>query len=64
MEVPRLGVELELELPAYTTATTTQDLSQPYTAAPRKAGSFTHWVGPGIKPLSSWILDGFVTAEP
>jgi len=27
MEVPRLGVELELQLPAYTTATATQDLS-------------------------------------
>ena len=26
MEVPRLGVELKLELPAYTTATATQDL--------------------------------------
>jgi len=26
MEVPRLGVELELEPPAYTTATTTPDL--------------------------------------
>ena len=25
MEVPRLGVELELELPAYTTATAMQD---------------------------------------
>ena len=27
MEVPRLGIELELQLPAYTTATATQDLS-------------------------------------
>ena len=27
MEVPRPGVELELQLPAYTTATTTQDPS-------------------------------------
>jgi len=27
MEVPRLGVELELQLPAYTTATAMQDLS-------------------------------------
>ena len=27
MEVPRLGVKSELQLPAYTTATTTQDLS-------------------------------------
>ena len=28
----------------------------------RHAGSLTHWAGPGIKPLSSWIL--VVTAEP
>ena len=28
MEVLRLGVEMELQLPAYTTATETQDLSQ------------------------------------
>ena len=28
MEVHRLEIELELELPAYTTATATQDLSQ------------------------------------
>ena len=27
MEVPRLGVTLELQLPAYTTATATSDLS-------------------------------------
>ena len=27
MEVPRLGAESELQLPAYTTATATQDLS-------------------------------------
>ena len=27
MEVPRLGVELELQLPAYTTATATRNLS-------------------------------------
>ena len=28
MEVPRLGVQLELQLPVYTTATVTQDLSR------------------------------------
>ena len=27
LEIPRLGVELELQLPAYTTATVTPDLS-------------------------------------
>ena len=37
-----------------------------YTTARSKAGSLTHWTRPGIKPAStsSWILVGFVTAEP
>ena len=30
MEVPRLGIELELQLPTYTTATATLDLSHIY----------------------------------
>ena len=30
MEVPRLGVELELQLPSYTTATATRDPNQVY----------------------------------
>ena len=25
------------------------------------AGSLTHWARPGIKPISSWILAGFIT---
>ena len=28
------------------------------------AGSLTHWARPGIKPVSSWILARFVSAEP
>ena len=28
------------------------------------AGSWTHWVRPGIEPATSWILVGFVTTEP
>ena len=51
MEVPRLGVQLELQLPAYT-------------KAHGNIRSLTHWMGPGIKPTSSWILVRFVTAEP
>ena len=44
MEVPRLGVESELQLPAYTTATATPDpsLSVTYTAAHGNARSLTH----------------------
>ena len=44
MEVPRQGVESELQLPAYTTATATPDpsASATYTTAHGNAGSFTH----------------------
>ena len=43
VEVPRLGVELELQLPACTTATATLDLNfAPYTTAYSNVGSLTH----------------------
>ena len=44
MEVPRIGVELELQLPAYTTATAMRDLttSSIYTTAHSKVGSLTY----------------------
>ena len=58
MEVPRLGVESELWLLAYTTATAT------YTTAHDNAGSLTHWARPEINPVSSWMLVRFVSAEP
>ena len=51
MEVPRLGVKLELQQPTYTTAHS-------------NTGSLTHWARPGIKPTFLWILFGFVSAEP
>ena len=35
-----------------------------YTIAHSNARSLTHWTRPGIKTTSSWILFGFVTAEP
>ena len=67
VEVPRLEAESELQLPAYTTATAAQDLSHAsatYTTARSSAGSLTYWVRPGIEPASSWILVGFISAEP
>ena len=66
MEVPRLRVESELQLPAYTTATATQiwAASVTYTTAQGNAGSLTHWVRPGIKPATSWFLVRFVFAVP
>ena len=45
MEVPRLGVPLKLQPPAYTTATATADPSgfcATYTTAHRNAGFLTH----------------------
>ena len=44
MEVPKLRVQLELQLPAYTTVTATQDpcLSATYTAAHGNAISLDH----------------------
>ena len=38
MEVPRLGVELELQLPAYTSATALRAASATYTTAHGNAG--------------------------
>ena len=51
VELPRLGVKSELQLPAYTTAHS-------------NARSLTRWARPGIIPATSWFLGGFVSAEP
>ena len=66
MEVPRLGVDLELQLPANTTATAMQiwARSAAYTTAQSKAGPLTHGAGLGIEPASSWILVRFISTEP
>ena len=62
MEIPRLGAELELRLPAYATATATLhpscvcDLTIPH----GNTGSLTHWARPGIELAYSWILVRFV----
>ena len=63
MEVPRLGVKLELQLPSYTRATAIPHPSLPvaYATAPGNVESLTHRGRPGIKPTSSWILVRFVT---
>ena len=44
MEVPRLGVKLELQLLAYDTAHS-------------NARSLTHWARPGIEPGTSWLVN-------
>ena len=64
MEVPRLGVKLELRLPAYTTATATWDLSHVCDLhhSHSSAGSLTHWLRPGIEPTTSWFQVRFISA--
>ena len=41
-----------------------QAMSATYTTAHSNAGSFTHWVRPGIEPASPWILVRYVSAAP
>ena len=68
MGVPRLGVKLELQLPAYHHSQTQQSriqaTSATYIIAHSNAGSPTQGARPGIEPASSRILVGFVSAEP
>ena len=59
-EVPKQGIELELQLPAYDTATAraTPHLSctVTYASVCSNAGSLTHCARPGIEPASSPTL--------
>ena len=66
MEVPSLGVKSEMQLLAYPTAQQCQiqAASATYTTVCGNAASQTHWARLGVKPASSWILVGFVTAVP
>ena len=68
MEVPRLGFESELQLPAYTTATAMPDLSRVcdlhHSSQQRKVHKPLRGVGVEIEIASSWILVRFVTDEP
>ena len=63
MEVPRLGVESELQLPATATATATWDPSHVYDL---HRSSWQHQIlkRSGIEPATSWILVQFITTEP
>ena len=63
MEVPRLGVQLELQLPVYTIATATPD---PSCICDLYHSLLQHWilnpwVGLGMESASSWILVRFIT---
>ena len=66
MEVPRLEVQSELQLPIYTTATARQDPSQ---VCDLHHNSQQCWIlkpmsKARIKPESLCILVRFITAEP
>ena len=60
MEVPRVGVQLELQ-PQQRRIWAT---SATYSTCQGNVGSLTFWVRPGIKPAPSWILVRFVSAAP
>ena len=66
--VPRLGIKSELQLRACATATATWDLSYicdlHHSSGRCQIRSLTHWVRPGIKPTSPWILVVFAITEP
>ena len=63
MEVPRLEAESELQLLAYTTATSESHLT--YTTAHDSAGSLNPLSEARDRTASSWLLVGvIVTAEP
>ena len=61
MEGPRLGVQLQVQILAYTTATATWDPthSVTYTTVHGNTGPLIHWARLGTEPASSWMLVGF-----
>ena len=63
MEVLRLGVKSELQLPAYTTATATPDLNRIWDLyhSSWQCQSLYPLSEPGMEPVSSWMLTGFLT---
>ena len=65
MQLPRLGVESELQLPAYTMATAIAIRDRSHVCnlyqSSWECQILTHWARPGIKPASSWILFRFIT---
>ena len=67
MQVPRLEVQLELQVPACTTATAraTRDPSRVcHLQRSSLQCGIPDRARPGIKPISSWILVGFLSAVP
>ena len=66
MKVLKLGVESELQLPAYTTAPATRDLIPVFDL---HHSSWQHWILDPLseardQPTTSWLLVGFISTEP
>ena len=53
-EIPRLGVELKMQMWAYATAVPDLSCTCNLAAARGNAGAIANWARPGIKPTSSW----------
>ena len=66
VDAPKLGVELELQLPAYTTVTATRDPSHLWDPhhRPGQHRILTHWARFGIEPATSLLLVRFISAGP
>ena len=66
VEIPRLGIKLELQLwpIPWPQQFRIRAASATYTTAHSTTGSSMHWAGPGIEPSSSQILVRSVIAEP
>ena len=61
MEVPRLGGWIRAIAGGHSHSHRQQGF--PAAFAHGNAGSLTHWVRPGIKPVSSWVPVRFISAE-
>ena len=70
LKVPRLGVELELQLlglhhsHSNVKSEPPREDSATYTTACSNTGSLTHQARPEVEPASSWILVRFVSPAP
>ena len=64
MEVPRLRVNWSCWPTRQSQQHDIWAMSATYTTTHNNAGSLNHWVWPGIKPTTSWMLVRFVTTEP
>ena len=64
MEVPRLGVGLDIQLHHSRNSVGSGVHLRTTPQLMGNAGSLTHWMRPGIETASSWIPVGFVSTAP